>query len=659
MALTRLELAASEFAAGRVFGPAGTYEQLLGTATFAVDPFGPRNRAIVDLELAPRNAAGQVSFSADVRILRPLDAGRANRRLVLDVVNRGNPVVLRNTDFGPARAPESDAQGWLLQQGYTVLACGWQHNVPQGSGRLALCAPQAVVHGRPVTGQVRSVLQVNAPTQSVGVADEPSGAEHVAYPVADLDDPSATLTVRDYPLGSPRLIARDRWSFARGQQGQLEPDRTHVFYADGFVPGQFYEIIYTAQGAPITGLGFAALRDIVSFLRFAPRSAGNPCAGGLDYALAFGGSQTGRLMRHMLYAGFCTDEDERPVFDGVFTLIAGPIRTETNWRFGQPSFIGSDSPGFAFPFTDVVQTDPHSNTTDGLLMKLQQQGGSIPRVMHVNTSAEYCNLAAALIHLTADGTADAEIPDNVRIYHLAGTHHGGGTLPLDNRLFSSVATYYNNSIDYRPLVRAAFQNLDAWATRGQEPPPSRYPKLSDGTLVPRAEVRTMIDRLPGPGMPAQRLYPTQRLNYGPDSRLGRATFPAIDEGSYVDLLPAVDDDGNELSGIRHPEVAVPLATYTGWNPRHPSIGGSEVNLLLNGATIPFAPTAHKRQVAGDPRPSIEERYPSRAVFLDRVRQSALSLADQGYVLESDVQAIVDASGRRYDELMQLERVVPA
>lgn len=84
-----------------------------------------------------------------------------------------------------------------------------------------------------------------------------------------------------------------------------------------------------------------------------------------------------------------------------------------------------------------------------------------------------------------------------------------------------------------------------------------------------------------------------------------------------------------------------------------------MNLLLNGATIPFAPTAHKRQVAGDPRPSIEERYPSRAVFLDRVRQSALSLADQGYVLESDVQAIVDASGRRYDELMQLERVVPA
>ena len=167
-----------------------------------------------------------------------------------------------------------------------------------------------------------------------------------------------------------------------------------------------------------------------------------------------------------------------------------------------------------------------------------------------------------------------------------------------------------------------------------------------------------VDRLPGPGMPAQRLYPAQRLNYGPDSQLGRATFPGTDEGAYADLLPAVDDDGNELSGIRHPDVAVPLATYTSWNPRHQSIGGSQMNLLLNGATIPFAPTAHRRQVTRDPRPSIEERYPSRQAFLDRVRQSAMSLSEQGYVLESDVQAIVDASGRRYHELTHLDRVVP-
>jgi hypothetical protein len=650
MALTRLALERAPFANGRPFGVAGEYEQLLGTATFGVDPRHAANACIVDLDLAPRDADGRVYFDADVRILQPRDRARANRRLVLDVVNRGNPVAIRNTELGVPRMPEADSQGWLLQQGYTIVSCGWQHNVPTGTPRLGLRAPEALDHGQSLTGQVRAIVQVNTPTNRIGVADEPSPVEHVAYPVADLTSQTDTLAELDFPLAPRRSVPRDRWRF--------ETDRAHVVFDDGFKPGKIYEVLYTARGAAVTGVGFAALRDAVSFLRFASSGDGNPCAGMLDFALAFGGSQTGRLLRHLLYLGMYADEDRRLVLDGVLAHIAGPLRTEANWRFGQPSFIGSDSPGFAFPFSDVTQTDPLSGATDGLLRANDDSSTMQPKVMHVNTSAEYVNLDLALIHMTADQRADVQVPDNVRIYHLAGTHHGGGSLPLDNRVFSSVAAYYNNSIDYRPLVRAAFANLDAWATRGTSPPDSAYPRFSDGTLIPRATLVSAAARLPGPGVPPERLYPTQRLDYGPEAGLGRARFPAVDGGSYPDYVPAVDGDGNEVSGVRHPDVAVPLGSYTGWNPRDASIGGSEMNLLLNGATIPFATTRVLRETWGDARPSIEERYASREAFLARVRVAATSLSQTRYLLESDIDEVVAASARRYDEFVQLQSPLP-
>ena len=647
MGLKELALARQPFANGRAFGATGAYEQLLGTASFGVDPRHPANANIVDLDLAPFDANGLVRFVADLRILRPADPNRGNRRMVLDVVNRGNPVAIRNTDLGVPRTPEADSEGWLLQQGYTVVCCGWQHNVPRGTQRLGLQAPEAMQNGRQLTGQVRAVVQVNTPNTRIGVADEPSLVEHAAYPAADLANPSDTLAELDYPLAPRRIVARARWRF--------EADRAHVTNDDGFVPGKIYEVIYTACGAPLTGVGFLALRDTVAFLRFASEADGNPCAGTLDFALAFGGSQTGRLLRHLLYLGAYRDASGRLVLDGVLTHTAGPLRTEANWRFGQPSFIGSDSPGFALPFTDATQTDPVTGVTDGLL----HSDGARPKVMHVNTSAEYVNLDVALIHMTTDGRADADVPDDVRIYHLAGTHHGGGTLPLDNRVFSSVATYYNNSIDYRPLVRAAFANLDAWATRGVPPPASAYPRLSDATLVPRSTLVGSAERLPGPGVPPRRLYPTQRLDYGPDAARGRARFPAIDRGSYPDVVPAVDADGNEVSGVRHPDVAAPLATFTGWNPRHASIGGSEMNLLLNGATIPFAATRQLREAWGDRRPSIEERYPSRDAYLSQVRAAADSLAAAGYLLQTDIEEVLSSSARRYDEFIQLQSPLPS
>ncbi|MDE3074473.1 MAG: hypothetical protein KGJ86_03510, partial [Chloroflexota bacterium] len=368
--MAQLDLVSSAFAGGREFGGAGPYEQLEGTASFALDPHHAFNKAIVDLDLADHRQDGRAHFTCDIRILKPADPSRGNRRLVLDVVNRGNPVALRSLDLevwpkttprrpgrgyigldsrldpgfrgvapgaangvpakllGPPGRPATVTEGWLLQQGYTVVSCGWQHNVPPDTGRLGLRAPHATAAGRPLTGRIRCVQQVNAPTQVVGVADEPSGVQHLAYPVADIDDPAATLTERDYPLAPRRMVARDRWRFARLESGQVVPDRTHVFHEDGFIPGKIYEIIYTAEGAPVTGVGFAALRDTVSFLRFARHEEGNPCAGTIDHALAIGSSQTGRVLRQMLYLGFCVDEDDRLVLDGLLAIVAGPLRSE-------------------------------------------------------------------------------------------------------------------------------------------------------------------------------------------------------------------------------------------------------------------------------------------------------------------------------------------
>jgi hypothetical protein len=658
MAVIDLELTSAEFAGGRSFGAAGPYESLRGTASFGLVPSHPLNQGITDLGLAPRDAAGLVRFSADIRILRPAEPARSNRVLLLDVVNRGNPIAVRSTEPRPAArgASDEDATGWPMRRGYTLVSCGWQHDVPRGSGRFGIAVPEALEDGQPVTGQVTVYQQFDAPTQVFPLVY----GEHVGYPVLDVAEQTATLTERDYPQGPPRIVPRRRWSFARIEAGKPVPDRAHVYFSEGFAPGKIYEVVYIARGAPLTGVGLAATRDLVSFLRFASARNANPCAGQLDHALAFGASQTGRFLRQMLHQGFCEDEQGRLVLDGILSLIGGPIRGEANLRFGQPAISSTNSPGFQFPFTDVTQTDPVTGQTDGL-QRILKTHGLAPKVMYINSSAEYTNQNAALIHLSADGSADALVPDNVRIYHFAGTQHGGGSLPLSNAMFGGQTGYYNNTVDYRPLLRAALTNLHTWVTHDLPPPPSRYPRLGDGTLVDGETFRSHMTRLPGPGFPVRRLYPTAHLYYGPrlvsDGHVTR--LPPEVGPAYRELMPAVDDDGNVVAGVRHPDIEAPLATYTGWNPRHPAIGGEDLTVLLNGATIPFARTAADRAALGDTRPSIAERWTSAAEYLDRVRAAAKALAADGYLLEEDIEPVVETARQKYDCFTQLESPLPA
>jgi hypothetical protein len=645
MAVTALEIKTRKpFAQGMAFGGVGAYEQLDGTVHFAVDPEHPRNAGITDLTLAPRDAQGLVRCSADFRVLQPSVLQHGNRRLLLDIVNRGNPTVL--TNFNSAVGRMEPGNGFLMRQGYTVLWCGWQDDVPETPGLIRINVPEAVdAGGQPISGKIAVTFQPDAHLQVQLLADR----LHRPHPAQDLNERGATLTVQDHEDAPAQTIPRQEWSFARLDGDSVVPDAAHVYLASGFLPGKVYRVVYTTVGAPVIGLGLLAVRDMVSFLRYGAASEGNSCAGHVQYAYGFGRSQSGRFLRHFLYLGLNEDERERVVFDGLIPLVAGGGRGEFNQRFGQPSNSNKYSVKNLFPFHDTTQTDPETGRTDGLLARLAARGKR-PKVFFINTSAEYWGGHAALTHTDLDGKHDLAPSEEVRIYHFAGTQHGPGNLQLTDTgaADDSRGQQRPNSVDYRPLLRAALVNLDRWVTLGENPPPSLHPRLDDGTAVPPERTGATFQAIPGVQFPAH-LRSIARLDFGAGTDEGvTALLPPKVGKPYPNLVSAVDEDGNEVAGIRLPDVSVPLATYTGWNLRHPDIGGAGQTLGLLGSTIPFPAARAERQASGDPRPSIEERYVSKDGYLGRVKQAAEALVQQGYLLTEDLPTVTEQASQRYD-----------
>ena len=651
MAVTRLDLTSAPFEGGRSFGTTGPYELLEGTAHFALDPELALNQVITDLDLAPRSGDGRVHFSSDFNLLRPRDPARGNRTLLMDIPNRGRTTVFRLNHQPPprSRTARPDAgDGWILRQGYTIAWCGWQHDVIANGEYLGINAPEALIEGKPVSGPVSCKLQPNSPTQVMMLSDR----GHRTYPTLDVNDPEAKLVVRQDPWTAGQVVPREDWSFSRLDGDALVQDPNWIYYPDGFQAGQCYEVVYTAVGAPLSGIGLAGTRDIASFLRHSSQLDGNPSAGTVDFTLGFGVSQGGTFLRQMLYLGLCEDEEGRLVFDGILSEIAGARRGAANWRFGQPSYVGPPVPGNIFPYAGNPQMDPTTGKTDGLQMRAPASG-KLPKIIYANSSAEYWVLQGALIHTDLATGGDTETPENERIYHLAGNQHGGGfpfpltdttSYPENNR-----ALYLYNSLNYQSLIRAAVANLASWVREGRTPPPSKHPRTADGTAVPREVTLQRLELIPGVRRP-EPLPPVGSFDFGQGTTPWCATKLQPDFlGAYPDLVPAVDSDGNDLGGIRLPDLEVPLATYTGWNARHADIGGEGQPLVLAGATIPFPVTAAARQAKGDPRPSIEERYASKDAFLAEIRSAAVELVRQGYMLEEDVEPTVSGSAARYEE----------
>ncbi|MDA0734980.1 MAG: alpha/beta hydrolase domain-containing protein [Chloroflexi bacterium] len=649
MAVSRLEIKVRQpHANGQAFGEVGAYEQLDGTIHFAVDPKHPDNALIADIDLAPKDANGLVNFSADFRILRPAEPSKGSQTLFLDVLNRGRgraPKLLNDAPDADPAAPQSPGNGFLMRQGYTLVWCGWQHDVPNTPGLLGIQVPQAVNADGPISGKIAISFQPNELTQVQMLSER----GHQPYPSNHLEDWDSTLTVRDHEEAEPEAIPREHWHFARLENGKRVPDAAHICYEPGFQPGKIYQVIYSSSQAPIAGLGLLGTRDLVSFLRYGNAESGNPCAGEIQYALGFGQSQSGRFLRHLLYLGLNQDETGRTIFDGIIAHVAGPRRGEFNQRFAQPSVAVKSSMSNLLPFTDTPQTYPETGQTDSLLSR-QSQKGSVPKIFLMNSGAEYWWAHLSLIHTNLTGTRDLAPSESVRIYYYAGTQHASGVFPLTDIESGngSRGQQFFNWVDYRPVLRASLANLDRWVRTGATPPPSRHPRLDDGTLTALENIQAAFKAIPGVNFPKY-MKRLSHLEFDP-AKSPAENLPSKIGSPYPVLVPVVDSDGNELGGIRLPDIAVPLGTHMGWNLRHPDTGAPDQVIGTTGSTIPFKTTREEREVSGDPRLSIDERYTDRNSYLEQVKAVAQSLLSDGFLLAEDLDNLVEQASARYNLL---------
>ena len=661
MALTKLEINTRKpFADGQTFGDAGKYEQIDGVAHFTVDPAHPDNAVIADIGLAPRNQAGGVEFTSDFRIIKPVDNDHGNGRLLLDVLNRGKELALKNLNSSPDAPPDADphpGNGFLMRHGYSLVWCGWQHDVPDAPGLFGCSVPNARnADGSPVSGRIVVSFQPIALTTTQSLADR----DHQPYPTNHLESWDSVLTVQDYEDGPETVIPREKWAFARVIDGRRIPDATHITLEGGFEAGKVYRVVYETSHAPLVGLGLLATRDIVAWLRYGDTDdvgTPNPLAGALGRAYAYGRSQSGRFLRQMLHLGLNRDEEGRTLFEGMLPNVAGGKMGEFNVRFGQPSSLSNRSVNNLPPFLDI---DPDRG--DGVLAEVARRGIA-PKIIYTNTSSEYWGGHGALAHVTADGKADVAFPDHVRSWLFCGTQHGPANLPISdtNPDTGARGTQALNYVDYRPLMRAALYWLDRWVTHNEEPPSHGYPNHADGSLAAAEDLGDWFRSVPGVEFPTHQKV-MRSLDFGPDRAVPAIIPPAVG-AEYPSLVSAVDSDGNEVGGIRLPAIAVPLATYTGWNVRHPDIGGAGQTMApggtVVGGAIPFAVTRAERLASGDPRASIEERYASRDEYLARVRESAEALVEAGYALAEDVEVLVGQGGEVYDAIVGVRVAVAA
>ncbi len=649
--VVRVEVAErADVATGASYGAAGAYEKILGTLHFAVDPGAAANRNVTDLALARTNAAGRVEFTADFYLLKPKDVDRGNGALLLEVANRGRkgilPMLSRAAASLDPTEPRELGDGFLLEQGFSLLWVGWQLDTPPGDPKLLRVYPPTTDLGLSVMGLVRSDFVV----RTEGVRDQSlADGDHVPYPVDDPASDAHTLTVRDTPLGERRTIPRGEWQFARVDgSGNVVPDSTRVYLPSGFTPKLIYEVVYTAKNPPLAGLGLAAIRDAVTRLKHEGAPELGLDAESFDRALAFGISQSGRVLRTFIYEGFNADERDRRVFDGVLAHIAGGARGGFNTRFAQPSRASSSYlyPNEVFPFSDSAQTDPVIEVRDGLLERLESK--FIPRIFYTNSSNEYWRGSAALTHVTPDGRRDFPPPqDTTRIYLFAGTQHGPAAFPP--RVASGRLA--DNPNAYSWFLRSLLLKLDAWVADNVLPPASVYPTLADGSLVPRSQLR--FPALPRVDVPVAPSGPL-RLYFGPSFATGGiATIePPRVGGAFPVLLPQVDADGNEIAGLRSPEVAVPLATYTGWQLYKPELGREDELVSLQGSFVPFPLDAAERMRTADPRRAIRERYPDREAYLALAEQIAKLLVSDGYLRGEDLAPIVAQASERWRVLVE-------
>jgi hypothetical protein len=646
------------FADGMGFGDTGPYEKIVAVARFAVDPNHARNRGIVDLALAPKDSTGKVEFESDVFILVPKDPSKGNGATLYDVNNRGNKLALGMFNSGGrVNDPGKDdaGNGFLFRRGYTVVWCGWIGELLSGNHRLLLKAPIATDNGKPIKGVVRFEMTTDTAAESLPLSQREGHGSYI--PTAE-GEKNGVLTWRLHEEGERIVIPRGQWKLERqplaevkqGVSGTLPQIRCRV--AGGMRSGYIYELICECEGPIVQGVGFAAIRDLISFLKH-DSSKQNPALkadgkSAIERAYGFGVSQSGRCLRTFLYQGFNADEQGRIVFDGLMPHVAGGGLGFFNHRFAQPTRHNGQQEnhsyfGDAFPFAYGDDTDPYSKRTDGILRKTRADDPKcLPKVMHTQSAAEYWHRSGSLVHTDPLGTKDADIPDNVRIYAFGGTQHGPAADPPSKGIAENLA----NPGDYKPLLRALLDAMDAWVKSGTAPPPSVYPRIDRGTLVYWSQKSTGFPSLPGVRYPEVIQRPAA-LDFGPDFLTkGIITIePPKVGGQYFVLTAKCGPDGNELGMLSPPEVAVPLATYTGWNLRRRDVGAEGALANLLGSHIPFPKTAADRKETGDPRQSIQERYGSFDNYRKQFAAKCAEMVKGRYLLKEDADRAVEGRAK--------------
>ncbi len=633
----RVEIASREVVLeGKEFGDAGAYERLNGSVHFAWDPSNPANDAIVDLNLAAPGEDGLVRASANFMVLQPLDPEQRAGVGLFEVSNRGGKASL--SYFNRARGSSEPTtathfgDGLLMRHGLTVIWVGWQWDVPGGPERLRLDAPVA---REAEAGLVRSDWVVNEPTPELHLGHR----GHNAYMPSAIKDPRNVLTARDGRNSPRRIVDRIKWRF----ESLVSSDavgQPRIVLDGGFQAGHIYELVYVAREPRVAGAGLAAIRDIAAYAKHDPS-----CDFAIDHAIAFGVSQTGRFLRMFLYQGFNADENGRRAYDGMLIHTAGAGRGSFNHRYAQASrdahrYSAFFYPTDIFPFTSSTQTDTQTGSRDGIMARTKPEHA--PKVFSTNSGYEYWGRAAALIHVSTDGTRDVAPLDTERIYHFSsGQHyvHRGPTPALEGR--AALGT----PVDYLVTERALLIRLIEWVVSDSDPPASRYPRLKDGSLV-------AIEDWSFPSIPELTLptvaHGAYRADYG--SRFAKGivdTQPPRLGPSYPVLVPAVDEFGNEIAGVRTLETIVPLATYTPWSLRLGMPGPTDELRDFVGMTIPLPGTREERVAREDPRPSIAELYESKQAFLDTVRLAGEQLVHDGFMLGEDLPRAIEAASRRW------------
>ena len=645
--VVRVEIASrQDVLDGKSFGDAGAFERVTGQIFFSVAVANPHNARIVDLKNAVNLKNGEVEFSANFIALRPKDPHKGNGSMLLENPNRGHSRIVALVDGGDWDVSKDAGDAWLLRNGFTFVSLGWQWDAV-GEDALRLVAPVAKENGGTITGLLRGDIMPAHEMAEIPLGHLITGnMGGTEYPVAAPDDLRNTLTVRNSRDATRAVIPGTEWQFAHTVDGKLTPSDRHIHLNGGFKPGKIYEYVYVVADPVVAGLGFAAVRDFVSYAKHGADSI-TP----VQRVYAEGISQNGRFLRNFLYDGFNADEDGRMALDGVLAHVAGAGRGDFNYRFAQPSRDAQPTssilfPTDIFPFTDKPETDPATGERAGLLDRAVAEK-VVPKIFFSNTSYEYWGRAASLIQVSGDGKRDATISENVRIYHFTGLQHFSGPFPPAKGVGDLLGQQPQSPLPVKYFWRAMIANMDAWVRRNRPPPPSSYPKIADGTLVPLSAYT--FPTIPGVNKPHE-ANEGYRLDFGPHWKEGILSVepPKVAE-IFPALVPQVDGDGNERDGVRLPEFAAPLATYPSWNLRDPSIGAPDQRVSFEASYIPFPKTAAERQQSGDPRKSIAERYSGHDDYMSRFTKAAVDLVKQRWILPEDREALLRRGEQEWAE----------